>query len=51
MSAATHALKDPTDYLRSADPIGFRIVISFKAAISIAVVVGTLGELLHFWKL
>ena len=43
--------EDPTDYLRSADPIGFWIVIAIKAAIAIGVVVATLGDLLRFWKL
>lgn len=43
--------EDPSDYLRSADPIGFWIVIAFKGAIAIAMVVATLGDLLRFWKL
>ena len=43
--------KDSPSHLRSTDPIGFWIVIAFKAAIAIWAVVGTLGELLRFWKL
>ena len=43
--------EDPTEYLRSADPIGFWIVIALKGAIAIAVMGATLGDLLRLWKL
>jgi hypothetical protein len=43
--------EDPTDYVRDADPIGFRILIALKGALAAALVIGALGELLGFWNL
>ena len=38
------------DYVRSADPIGFWVLIALKGAVAAAVAIGALGDLLGLWN-
>lgn len=38
------------DYVRSADPIGFWILIALQGAVAAAIAVGAIGDLLGLWK-
>lgn len=39
------------DYVRSADPIGFWILIALQGALAVATIVASLGDLLRLWTL
>ena len=46
----TYAMGDKFAYMRSADPVGYWFMIAFHAAVAGGMVLGSVGDLLGFWR-
>ena len=46
----TYAMGDKYAYMRSADPIGYWFMIVLHGAVAAGMVIGSLGDLLGFWR-